>query len=75
VKCSGKNCVLDVFVAAGYSLHEAAQTALEYTCFPMNCDLASAQARAFLADPDGYLQRWEESIAAANVAAMLEDNE
>jgi hypothetical protein len=73
VKCSGRNCVLDVFVAAGYSLHEAAQTALEVTCFPMNCDLASAQAREFLADPDGYMRRWEESGAAENVAAMLEE--
>jgi hypothetical protein len=47
--CHSTECVLDVFQAAGFSEGEAADLALNYTCFPMDCDFAVPQARAYLA--------------------------
>jgi hypothetical protein len=42
-------CVLDVLQGAGLSSAEAFDVALNHTCFPMDCEIASAQARAYLA--------------------------
>ena len=44
--CDAKTCVLDVLAPVFGA--DAGNIAMEYTCFPMNCDVASAQARYLL---------------------------
>lgn len=42
-------CVLDYLVDAGLTREEAAHVAWEHTCFPLDCELAVAQASEWLA--------------------------
>jgi predicted kinase len=41
--------VLDYLVDAGLTREEAAHVAWEHTCFPLDCELAVAQASEWLA--------------------------
>lgn len=45
--CDAATCVFDV-LAEVFPDDDIGNIALEYTCFPMDCDVASKQARVFV---------------------------
>lgn len=70
-RCTCDVCVLDVLTNAGYGAEEAMHVAWEFTCFPMDCDIASEQAREFVKDPATYAARWYAGMDAAEAEGLL----
>ncbi len=65
--CTSATCVLDVLSEA-FSDNEVGDIAMNYTCFPMDCDVASAQARVFV---DRIKAGEDKRTVMAEVAAQV----
>lgn len=70
--CKSATCVLGVLSEA-FPDDEVGDIAMNYTCFPMDCDVASAQARVFVDRiKAGEAKRAVMADVAAKVAREME---